>query len=539
MALIELFWTSAAAGRWRFILLAFLSAASNAAVIMLVSTGAQAQGTGADGLRQVTLFGLAIAIFILSQQRLLNEVSGRIEALIRDVRLDLLRRARSAEALQIDAVGRAELYGAISRATQTISQITPSLVIALQSIILLSLSSLYILWLSRLAFCVWTATITATIVFHLFRSRRGQRILASVAECEGGLLQRFSDLFEGFREFRISSAKMDDVAREISAAATDAAARKVDFHRLFAVDFTLSTSCFYALAGLMAFVVPRAVGADSHTAMSLTTTSLFMLGPVGNIAYSLSMLQQANAAASEISTLSTRLGDPEAVGSDPDAADRFPAFRRLELRALSFRYRGAAADREFAFGPVDLAIERGEVLFITGGNGSGKTTLISLLLDLYPPTSGGIWLDGVQITGRNRAAYRDLFAVVLSGHHLFSRIYGLRPGVDREAAELIELLELTSKVKMESGGFSTTKLSSGQRKRLTLIAAMLEHKPVYVFDEWAADQDPHFRAKFYDEILPRLKAQGSTVIAITHDEKYFDRADRRIHVEDGRLHPHA
>jgi len=78
-------------------------------------------------------------------------------------------------------------------------------------------------------------------------------------------------------------------------------------------------------------------------------------------------------------------------------------------------------------------------------------------------------------------------------------------------------------------------LSSGQRKRLAMIAALLEHRPICVFDEWAADQDPYFRKKFYRTIIPELRQQGKTIIAVTHDERYFDAADVRIHLEEGQL----
>ena len=77
--------------------------------------------------------------------------------------------------------------------------------------------------------------------------------------------------------------------------------------------------------------------------------------------------------------------------------------------------------------------------------------------------------------------------------------------------------------------------SAGQRKRLALIAALLERKPVLVLDEWAADQDPQFKNIFYYELVPELKARGKTVIVISHDDRYFEVADRLIKLESGKL----
>ena len=128
---------------------------------------------------------------------------------------------------------------------------------------------------------------------------------------------------------------------------------------------------------------------------------------------------------------------------------------------------------------------------------------------------------------------RSLFATVLSDYHLFSRAYGI-PEPDRKQVEaLLSRMGLAGKTVWRDGGFSTLALSSGQRKRLALILAILEDRPILVFDEWAADQDPKFRRVFYEEILPDLRAAGKTVIAVTHDEKYFGHADRHLYMSEG------
>jgi putative ATP-binding cassette transporter len=67
------------------------------------------------------------------------------------------------------------------------------------------------------------------------------------------------------------------------------------------------------------------------------------------------------------------------------------------------------------------------------------------------------------------------------------------------------------------------------------VVALLEDKPVYVLDELAADQDSDFRRRFYEELLPELKALRKTLIVVSHDERYFHVADRVLRMEDGRL----
>ena len=100
---------------------------------------------------------------------------------------------------------------------------------------------------------------------------------------------------------------------------------------------------------------------------------------------------------------------------------------------------------------------------------------------------------------------------------------------------MLALLEMGDKLGVENGAFTTIDLSAGQRKRAAMLACVLERRPILVLDEWAADQDPHFRRKFYEVILPWLRRQGFTIVAVTHDDRYFHHADRRIHLREGRI----
>jgi putative ATP-binding cassette transporter len=88
---------------------------------------------------------------------------------------------------------------------------------------------------------------------------------------------------------------------------------------------------------------------------------------------------------------------------------------------------------------------------------------------------------------------------------------------------------------VREGAFSTLALSQGQRKRLALLTAYLEDRPIYLFDEWAADQDPQFKEIFYHHLLPELRARNKTVLVITHDDRYYDVADRLIKLDYGKL----
>ncbi|MFN5454678.1 cyclic peptide export ABC transporter, partial [Bradyrhizobium sp.] len=207
----------------------------------------------------------------------------------------------------------------------------------------------------------------------------------------------------------------------------------------------------------------------------------------------------------------------------------------IELRGVSYAFQAAAGDNPFVLGPIDLRITCGEIIFIVGENGSGKTTLIKLLLGLYVPDEGMVLRDGVPVVSDTRDDYRQLFTTVFSDYYLFDTL--LQPGSQAPeiAQRYLDRLELAHKVSVENGAFSTTDLSTGQRKRLALINAWIEGRPVLVFDEWAADQDPAFRHVFYTELLADLKRLGKTIIVISHDDRYFHCADRIVRLRDGRV----
>jgi len=222
--------------------------------------------------------------------------------------------------------------------------------------------------------------------------------------------------------------------------------------------------------------------------------------------------------------------------SSPVPSTTASTVRRLELRGVGHKYYHEVSDDMFALGPIDLAFEPGEVTFLVGGNGSGKTTFAKLLVGLYPPESGEVFLNGHPVGLHDRDAYRQLFTAVFSDFHLFDRLLHTDAlDVDRRGNALIRKLHLQHKVQVRNGAFSTRALSQGQRKRLALVVASLEDRPFLVFDEWAADQDPVFKEVFYREVLPELRAMGKAVLVISHDDRYFSLADRLVRLENGQV----
>lgn len=303
---------------------------------------------------------------------------------------------------------------------------------------------------------------------------------------------------------------------------------------IFAAASAWGQILFFVAIGLLLFVVPQYFAIAPAVMIGYSMTLILMMTPLETILSSMPRLTNAVVAMQKIDELGLSLqGTPAEAETGPAPP---PAWRRLELAGVVHSYRSEASGETFALGPVDLVIEPGELLFLIGGNGSGKTTLAKLILGLYPPEGGELRLDGVPVTDANRDAYRQHFSAVFSDFYLFDTLLGLEHAeLDADALRYLRELQLDRKVKIEKGELSTLDLSQGQRKRLALLTAYLEDRPIYLFDEWAADQDPTFKEVFYHQILPALQARGKTVIVISHDDHYYEVADRVVKLDYGKV----
>ena len=295
-----------------------------------------------------------------------------------------------------------------------------------------------------------------------------------------------------------------------------------------------SETLIFIFIGFIVFILPHLMAVDPKIITSSCITVLYMFGPVTILIGTFPILGRANIAILKIQKLGLSLGHQD--NDDTSAPLPSPVWNSLELSGVTHTYHRENETTNFLLGPLDLSFSPGQMTFVTGGNGSGKTTLIKLITGLYIPESGEIRLDGDAITDGKWDDYRQLFSVVFSDFYILEKLFGLESDkVDARANNYLVELQLDQKVKVNSGAFSTTELSQGQRKRLALLTAFLEERPIYIFDEWAADQDPFFKEIFYHRLLPDLKSRGKTVIVITHDDRYYDVADRVIKLDYGKV----
>ncbi len=291
----------------------------------------------------------------------------------------------------------------------------------------------------------------------------------------------------------------------------------------------------FILIGVLLFAAPALGEVSSSMLIGYSLVVLYMMTPLEVILSMFPTLGRANIAIRKVEDLGLSLqSQPSENSHTPDVA--VGGYESLELKGVTHAYRREGVEESFVFGPIDLSFRPGELVFLVGGNGSGKTTLAKLLTGLYMPETGEVRLNGEVVTDDNRENYRQLFSTVFSDFYLFDGLLGLdTPGLELRARQYLAQLQLGHKVQVKDKQFSTTQLSQGQRKRLALVTAYLEDRPFYVFDEWAADQDPHFKEIFYLQLLPELKANGKTVLVITHDDRYYHTADRLVKLDYGQI----
>jgi putative ATP-binding cassette transporter len=448
---------------------------------------------------------------------------------------------------QLEARGPGHLLGVLLQDVASVAELfsaLPGLVI--QGAVVLGCLS-YLCWLSWKLFLI---ALLLVIVGSLGRHAAAQwasRHLRAARTGEDTLFVHFRALFTGAKELKLHAGRRQAFLAEQLAPSVESVRRAAT--RGLAIDAAASTwgnFLFFAAIGGVVFGAEALLGNEGGVQSGYALALLYMMHPmellmeavpeISHAAIALDRIQAAGAGfePATASAAAAPLAPPReraSVGSSADGANF-----RIVLCGVTHAYHREAEKGTFRLGPIDLELEAGEIVFLVGGNGSGKTTLLKLLVGLYEPEAGSVSLDGTPISGAAREVYRQCFSAVFSDYHLFESLLGLeRSGSDERAAELLLALGLSHQVSVTAGSFSTTELSTGQRKRLALLVAVLEDRPVYVFDEWAADQDPEYKRVFYEQMLPQLRARGKAVFVITHDERYFGVADRCLRLEAGQL----
>jgi putative pyoverdin transport system ATP-binding/permease protein len=518
---------------WRGMVLAMVmglvSGISSAAAIAIVSRSINGENSQAwlwpfVGLAILALVGGTFSQFVLI--RLAQDS-------IHELRMGLSRRILAAPLAKIEELGASKILAALTDDVAVLSNTIAVMPFLCIDLAIIASCLVYLAVLSGVAFVVTVVLMVGSIVIIQGAIGKANHLFYGAREENDRLLQHFRSITEGIKELKLNQQRQSDfLTNELEVSADAARQRNIQGLNIFAVAAGSGQIIFFAVLGLLIFGLRDWLNLSVATLGGYLLTLTYLMTPLQNMVQRLPVLVRANVAIKKVESMGLSLAEASEMSSAQIATDQ--QIDSLELCQINHSYQGG--DQAFHLGPIDLKFTTNELVFIVGGNGSGKSTLAKLLTGLYSPDTGQVKLNGQVITNENREWYRQHFSVVFVDFYLFNKLLGMDPdNLDVSADRYLELLQISHKVQVKDGQLSTVDLSQGQRKRLALLTAYLEDRPIYLFDEWAADQDPVFRDFFYRELLPELKRRGKLIFAISHDDRYFHVADRVIKLDYGQV----
>jgi len=517
------------------LLLGIISGICNAALIAVINTALKSGGSPSRFL--IKSF-LALCL-VLPLTRLVSEsILARLgQRALMDLRLRLSSQILAAPLRYLEELGAPRLLAALVEDIPVITNALVAVPVLFINVAVVVAGLVYLGWLSFGLLLMLLSFVGLGIVTYQLPVLRGVRYLRQAREQNDSLFVHFRSLIAGNKELKLHQQRQDAfLTQELEPTAALFRRYNVKGVMVFSLATTWGQLLVFIVVGLTAFGIPAWRSTSTLVLSGYCLTLLYLMSPFQIIMNFMPIIGRASVALQKIENLGLSLATHLEEDSTKPLEHATPDWDRLELVGVTHSYHSEVAEDEFVLGPLNLSFLPGEMVFIVGGNGSGKTTLVKLLTGLYTPESGEIRLDDLGVTDENRNSYRQHFSVVFSDFHVFESLLGLeRAELDDKAREYLRQLQLDRKVRIHEGRLSTTDLSQGQRKRLALLTAYLEDRSLYIFDEWAADQDPLFKEVFYLNLLPALKARGKTIIVISHDEQYYYVADRLIKLDYGRV----
>ena len=520
------------------ILIGIFAGIVNLALIVILTKAATQAGDAKESGINLAVAGLCLAGFWYSKRFLLMKTTTVVEGIIGNVRRRIADKIRQADLASFESLGPESLINAVSLHANTLSQASIHAINHAHSVVMVSLAFVFIFIISKTAFFI-VVGVLGLLVWSFFVNRRKlNSALKGISKGENEFLKGFTDLTIGFKEIKMNSKRDREFVEDYLHGLIDRCiALKVDTGAMLNRNLLIAQSALFVLLGAVIFLLPLLGESEVKNVVPVATVVIFIFGPFSDLVGAIPFMAHAVASVGEIERIEDILSafKKESTGDEIPETLPIEKFEQISMDHVRFQYRDEATDRSFELGPVNFQMKQGELVFMVGGNGSGKSTFLKVLTGLYTPDAGTIQINGKTITQRELRGYRNLMSPIFTDFHLFNRLYGMEPVDEETGRKAIEQVELMDKTEVRGKDITNISLSAGQRKRLALMVAMLEDKPIMVFDEWAAEQDPEFRQRFYLEIVPALKESGKTIFAITHDDKYFYTADRIVKMDYGRI----
>lgn len=457
--------------------------------------------------------------------------------LLFDFEIMILKKLRMASYQDFEEIGNEKIYTAIND-TKVLGSIPEVFMNAFNSLIVILCCFGYLFFISPVGATLVVVAMVLLLVFYLVRNNAIEKDLNERRDLQNSYYQYLADMLHGFKELKMGITRSNNILSKFLVK-----------NRVKGKDIAIDTSIkymdneltgyysWYIILGIVMFVLPVYFNISTEKTTAFLVTILYLIGPVAVLITLIPTYTMVKISVERLNLIEQML-DPIQDRIVPSKLENAAPFEEIRLENVTYFYNDEERNQKFYLQPVNLTIKKGEIIFITGGNGSGKSTFGNLLTGLYKPYEGAIYFNDQKIDSGQLMYYSDKIAAVFTTNYIFSENYDefeLKENTGELKAH-IDMMKMQEVLHLdEERDVFDKNLSKGQQKRLALIYALLEEKEIIILDEWAAEQDPGFRKYFYEEILPQLKEQGKTIIAITHDDEYFDRATRVIKFNFGKI----
>jgi putative ATP-binding cassette transporter len=515
--------------------LSFIAGIAGSAAVVLISTSFF---TTVPLKYMLYYFGLALFISTLGQKVIQTKMIKITNDIVFELRMKLIYKIFGTRFEKFEKIDSGRVYSTLNNDTEAIANSANMVVGTITSFITALAAFVY---LSAISLTATLGTLLFAVllgIFYIIVGKKARVLMEEMRDTQNVFMKLIEGLVQGFREISLHLNKKLEYETDVEESCDKYRWTRVSAFVKFVNANLISSSMILILLAGICFSFPR-IFPDMSTArlISFIMVLLYMIGPITGIMSSIPNFIRIKVSWDRIQKFIAEIpaiedfSDYKKIGS---LSHKGKSVDSIETEGLFFQYPGEADRKGFALGPIDLKVNKGEILFLVGGNGSGKTTLALLLTGLYLPQKGTVKINGKEIKGEDFLG--EYFSTVFDNFHLFKKLYNVDMEAKREEIEqYLETLDLRGKVELKDGSFSTIELSGGQKKRLALLQCYLEDCPIYLFDEVAADQDPEFRRFFYRDLLMRMKEKGKIVIAVTHDDHYFDVADKIVKLDMGKI----